>query len=147
MGIPDGNAYWARDTEIKHNDERHVRYIIDDPPRFGLTREQVNEAYARHKEPIGWEGKAREELIKRACATGWIRIRHYPHDADRYLSVQGVRLQERRAEVHWILRSIVESGGIGDARMVPLRLLDFEADRLYVWESVQDYLDGAPPQE
>jgi hypothetical protein len=39
---------------------------------------EVRDAYIRHEEPPGFEGKARAELMRRVLSQGWIRIRHRP---------------------------------------------------------------------
>ena len=59
--------------------KRHIDFIIQNPEQFGLTREEVEERYARHQEAMGREGTAREELILTSIKNGWIRIRRYAH--------------------------------------------------------------------
>ncbi|MDD5092731.1 MAG: hypothetical protein PHQ23_17670 [Candidatus Wallbacteria bacterium] len=71
-------AFWiSPDGEILSVRISHVDEIIRMPERFGLTREEAIAAYTRHGEPLGLEGSARDELIKRVCERGWIRIRIY----------------------------------------------------------------------
>lgn len=75
---PDAEAYWITPYgKIMEVDARHINAIIRNPELFGLTREEIVEIYKRHKEPMGWEGKAREEIILELVKRGWIRIRHY----------------------------------------------------------------------
>jgi hypothetical protein len=40
--------------------------LINHPTIFGLTPEEIAAAYARHDEPLGFEGKTREELLRDA---------------------------------------------------------------------------------
>ena len=59
----------------------HIRAIIDNPCTFGLSQTAVTEAYRKHAEPLGLEGKARRELITQALQAGFIRLRHYPENS------------------------------------------------------------------
>ena len=63
------------DGEVIGVPNRHVLLICAEPETFGLTRESVEDAYARHKEKIGWEGHARNEIILGLLKRGWVRIR------------------------------------------------------------------------
>lgn len=61
---------------------RHIHDILDNPEQFGLTKEFIDDVYARHGEEKyqnGWpvEGDAREELILLVLQRGWIRFRRY----------------------------------------------------------------------
>lgn len=55
----------------------HVRYMIDNPELFGMTKLDIAAAYAKHREPLSWEGKARRELVLDAMRKGWVRVRYY----------------------------------------------------------------------
>ena len=55
----------------------HVASVIGDPARFGLTGEEVREAYRRCAEPLGLEGRARAAILARLFAAGWVRVRHF----------------------------------------------------------------------
>jgi hypothetical protein len=55
----------------------HVRDIIDNPSKFGMTDDLIQKTYDKYNEPLGQEGKAREELISMALTRGWIRVRKY----------------------------------------------------------------------
>ena len=54
---------------------RHIVAIAKDPKLFGLTVENIKEVYARHKEDVGWEGYARNEIILDLLKKEWVRLR------------------------------------------------------------------------
>jgi len=60
------------DTEINH-----IATIIQNPKKFGITKDYIETVYDKYNEKMNTEGKAREEIIKRLVKSGWIRIRRY----------------------------------------------------------------------
>ncbi len=66
------------DGEIIHVKTCHIETVISQPERFGLSLEQILKEYKETGEPLGLEGKARENILLRLIEQGWIRIRHYP---------------------------------------------------------------------
>ena len=67
---PTGELIWV--------EERHIRTVIRDPERFGLTGDEIAAVYKRHGERLGLEGNARKEILTSLIRKGWIRIRRYP---------------------------------------------------------------------
>jgi hypothetical protein len=80
-------GYWVRGNKILDMGQSHIRYVIDNSEAFGLTKDYVEDVYAKYNESLGVEGKAREELIKRVSSNGWVRVRHYVGKRD-YWSIQ-----------------------------------------------------------
>lgn len=72
-------AYWLNPygqiLELPVKD--HISAIISQPEKFGLTKEYVTGLYAKFGEPVGVEGKAREQIIREVVSAGFIRIRLY----------------------------------------------------------------------
>lgn len=75
--------------------QNHIITVIEDPEKFGMTREEIEDAYKRHKEHIGQEGNAREEIIISLVDKGWIRVRSYRRGGDITWSVNINRLTKR----------------------------------------------------
>ncbi len=73
-------SYWILpDGEILDLEgNKHIAKVISKPELFRITRQEIEDAYSRHSEKIGLEGKAREEIIKRLVENDYIRIRQYP---------------------------------------------------------------------
>ena len=71
-------AFWIRGKKIIETSlSKHILYIIENPKVFGLTEKEIDDIYIKYKERKETEGKAREEIIKKASKSGWIRVRHY----------------------------------------------------------------------
>ncbi|HPS30826.1 MAG TPA: hypothetical protein PLZ43_11260 [bacterium] len=69
-------AYWIspEGTVITVN-TKHINEVISHPEVFGLTIEAIRAVYEKYDEPMGLEGKAREEIMTGLILKGWIRIR------------------------------------------------------------------------
>ena len=81
-----GKAFWiSPEGRVMDVGVNHIAAVIRDPKTFNVTKNRIEKAYAKHKEPIGSEGNAREEIITAILKKGWIRIREYPN---RYWSIQ-----------------------------------------------------------
>lgn len=75
-----GNAFWinpyGKILDIGHG--KHITSMTQAPEKFGLSLDDIKSAHAKHGEPMGIEGKAREELIQDAMRRGFMHIRLYP---------------------------------------------------------------------
>ena len=87
--------------------QSHVVDIINQPEAFGTTRGRIEAAYRRHGEPIGQEARAREELIRNAVATGWIRFRRYPREGPRWSVTAAVLDDNTRKRLSGLCRRLV----------------------------------------
>lgn len=74
-----GMAYWIspRGEILDIAGSTHISHICDHPEKFGLTREYVDDLYAKYGETQPSEGQAREEIMKLLFRKGWIRTRLY----------------------------------------------------------------------
>lgn len=71
-------AYWITPKgETVVVSRSHIQTIIDNPTKFGLTKDKIESAYAKYKEPVGQEGKAREEIMVDLIKKGYLRVRRY----------------------------------------------------------------------
>jgi len=71
-------AYWISPYgEVVEVGTNHIQLIISNPKKFGYTEDKIKEIYDKYNEPLGIEGKAREEIIKDVVNKGWIRVRRY----------------------------------------------------------------------
>ncbi len=55
---------------------KHIDIICDQPELFGLKIEDVKAVFKKYKEPIRWEGHAREKIMKALFVKGWTRVRY-----------------------------------------------------------------------
>jgi hypothetical protein len=75
-------AYWiAPEGTIYTVPLSHINFMAEHTELFGITREEYLERYRLHNEKLGWEGKARRELMAEAIKRGWIRLRFVPKSA------------------------------------------------------------------
>jgi hypothetical protein len=58
---------------------KHINMIINNPEKFGLTKQFIEDTYKKYNEKSGIEGKARNEILMLLIKQGWIRIRLYPN--------------------------------------------------------------------
>ena len=95
----------------------HIAMIIENPERFGLSFAEIEAAYKACGEKLGLEGQARREIICGLILQGWIRIRHYPKDAERgwRFNVRSLT-PEARAVVSNFARSLTSQTGINRIR-------------------------------
>ena len=72
-------AYWispyGRIFPVPHS---HIEFIIGNPRRFDLSRQDIESVYFKYGEPMRSEGDARNEIIADVIQQGWIRIRFVP---------------------------------------------------------------------
>jgi hypothetical protein len=94
-----GKGFWVKGEQIIDvGGSNHITVIWRTPDGFGLSAGMIKAIYAKHREKMGAEGSAREEVIKLAADNGWMRIRQYltPHD---YWAVQFDSWNKRKKEV------------------------------------------------
>lgn len=74
-------AYWISPTgsiiPVEGTADRHIHVVIQNPEKFGYTLDEIKTLHKKYKEPLGSEGKAREEIMVDLIKQGWIRIRYY----------------------------------------------------------------------
>jgi hypothetical protein len=99
-------------AEVFQVDQSHINTVILNPEKFGITTQEIESAYAKHKEPIGVEGSAREEILCNLVMQGWIRLRRYIKPQEQW-SITVNELNERtRAFLHdWATKML--SGEMG----------------------------------
>lgn len=73
-------AFWiSPEDEIIGVGTSHISKIIDNPERFDLTLDYIRAIYKNYNEPLGFEGKARDIIVRKIISRGWIRLRRYPN--------------------------------------------------------------------
>ena len=91
-------AYWisprGRILPVTGQVVTHIRAVIKTPSQFGLSREAILKAYRNHQEPLGLEGKARQEIMAGLLKKGWIRIRYVPRG--QYFTIQAWTIEKPR---------------------------------------------------
>lgn len=111
-------------------ESNHARDIIDNPSKFGVTYEFIQELYAKHNEDFRQEGNAREEMIKLILQRGWVRIRNYRN----YWSVTVHKLTPKVKDNirNWVA-TFVDEKVMGE--YADLKILEVLNDRLQTLEA------------
>jgi hypothetical protein len=72
-------AYWISPKGNIHEvNRKHINFISENKEMFGLTEEEYYKCFDKYDEPYGFEGYAREELMRKQFSNGWIRCRYRP---------------------------------------------------------------------
>jgi hypothetical protein len=100
MSVPEADAYWiSPGGKLLPVIGYHISEVVNSPESFGFTEKQVKEIFKKHNEPMGFEGKARQEIMKNLIMVGWIRVRYYMKN-DTY-SVELNSLTKRIKDYLW----------------------------------------------
>jgi len=67
---PDGKVI---DCGVK----KHIDFVVENPEKFNITKEEIKKLYEKYNEKIGTEGKARQDIILNVIKNGFIRVRKY----------------------------------------------------------------------
>jgi hypothetical protein len=140
-------AYWLRETENADGfgmrvipvQERHIVEVCRTPGVFGFPRQEVLEAYARHRETLNFEGKARRELMVKAVLRGWIRVRFKREPRRERWLIQADRHAERRRVIDRFLAAMRSQEYLGTheevefADVAPARLTTGDRDLVLTW--------------
>lgn len=103
----------------------HITDIINNPTKFGITKEYIEGVYAKYGEPLHMENNAREEVIRHVLQRGWIRVRNYSN----YWSVTLESLSGKSKNIvrDWVY-TFVKAKVMG--RFEEIRLLQISNDNL-----------------
>jgi len=95
-------GYWYNTAtgDIKDvSTSKHIQAVIDKPEDFNLDKKIIEDTYALHDESLGYEGDAREILIKRIVGSSdWARIREY-QTRQRYWITVNYQKDEQKEKV------------------------------------------------
>ena len=81
----------------------HIDFVFTNPEKFGMTEEEIRETYKKHKEVLGTEGKAREEILLNVLNAGWIRGR-YNRDGW-HIQLKRLNGKAKNNIIDWLLTS------------------------------------------
>jgi hypothetical protein len=69
-------GYWIKDSDHYEVLTTHIDFVIKHTELFHVSLEEIKGIFKKHKEHLGFEGKAREEIFTELFRKGWIRVRH-----------------------------------------------------------------------
>lgn len=122
-------AYWLSETTWLVVETNHIDVIRRNPGRFGLNEESLRETFRRYGEDTGVNGRAREELIRRATENGWVRVRE-DVDPHHHLEIQCFDFARREGTIaRFLHRLITEHPPAAD---LALHVIDFSREPRWV---------------
>ena len=125
-------GFWLKETTVYHTlivdigFHSHIRYLIRNHSAFQISKATIEKNYAKYNERMGFEGRAREELMITALTNGWIRVRHHLSPYDHWI-IQCDGLRERKVITDSFLNWALESHIISDYQTV--LILDLSGKR------------------
>jgi hypothetical protein len=105
-------GYWVDPygTVIPLTADRHIIEIIENPEKFGLTTKEIEAVYKKHKEPIGTEGNAREEIMAELIKQGWGRVRYISRN-DAFIYQIFVLNKRQKENIYDWAKLVIKNGG------------------------------------
>lgn len=89
------SAYWlSKKALIYPVTTSHIRFVIDNANLFDMSKDDIKAMYSTHKEKIGFEGKARNEIMSELISKGWIRARYKESNNENYWTLELFQLTE-----------------------------------------------------
>ena len=90
-----GKGYWVKGTRrIEVAASTHLQAVLNEPDDFGVTHQFITACYQLSGEPFGMEGRAREEILRRAMKNGWLRVREHIDAGDQYWTIEGCLIRQ-----------------------------------------------------
>ena len=100
-------AYWISPENIIFEvNKKHIDLIINNPSDFGVTRNYIETKYKDYNEKLGFEGKARSDIMLELMKRGWIRVRYYGKNDIWKFQVYQFDLNEKKLITHFIIDGI-----------------------------------------
>lgn len=113
------NAYWIfPDGEIFPVLKKHIVSVIEDPEKFGLEIEYIRDMYNAFNEPIGFEGKARREIMFVLILSKYIRCRY--NYSNRVWTIESCPHQDHRIchFFNFLLKKYCEENDINSIKTI-----------------------------
>lgn len=101
------HAFWVSGETWVDAQGDHLKPILNEPEKFGLSQKRLTEVYEQHGESLGAEGRARDQLIREAAEKGWVRVRRYREPANRIV-IQGYNIDSKFSSIRAFLQQLFE---------------------------------------
>lgn len=130
-------AFWISPSgEIYAPSQYHITDVVTHPEKFGVTRAWVDSIFAKHGEPVGSEGDAREEIIGELLKKGWTRLRKYRN----YWSVTVWRLTPKLKSIiqQWATAILKGVNGMRETdKFIDVKIVEIQG-KAHVGNSLSD---------
>jgi len=134
-------GYWVSPKgDIITVPHRHINTVVDHPEKFNLTKEEVKKVFEKHKEPLGFEGFAREEIMTNLIKDDWIRIRYIPRSDSFTVQVDKMTVTKKNQLYSFAHEALKGIGGAKYSPNTELKILDLgmrDLDKLSLSEAIE----------
>jgi len=102
MCLEDSEAYWISPAgQILPVRQTHVKEVLDKPEVFEYSKDELIALYKKFNEPIGFEGKARHQIMETIIGRGWIRLRFNPRNSFWIIELSQMGKKEKEYLYTW----------------------------------------------
>lgn len=100
------DGYWVspKGEVLELGNKTHIQVVIENPTKFGETKNRIVKDYEYYNEKMNQEGKAREDIMIRVLKRGWARIRERANQ----WTVQVYKLNQKMRDVLWMWAKTIE---------------------------------------
>lgn len=123
--MPNLTAYWVAPNgkSIDVGTNTHIKYVIDNPKTFKITKKYINDKYEKHGERVGIEGEARSEIMMDLMKKGWLRIRYLSKNDLWTIQTYNFSSREKNNVWDWIREALKKNwaGVYADIRIIIIK--------------------------
>lgn len=102
----------------------HIKSILDNPSIYGFkNKEELLKLHKKYGEKIGFEGKAREEILLKLIEKGWVRCRYFDRDAEWHVQASRINKSVVRKVMDWASQLIIKGEGLSSHKNTPINLM------------------------
>lgn len=125
-----GGYYIAPSGEVIEVEKSHIAEVLENPEKFLLTKKELQDTYKKYNEPIGLEGKAREEIMSNLIRQGWVRVRFTPKKDAFVMQVNRMDNKKKEQIASFAKHAIEGIHGKKFHKNVDVNILDLNANLL-----------------
>jgi len=119
-------AYWiSPDNYVIPIQATHIDLINTNPEKFGLSKDYIVKLHKKHKEHIGSEGHARNEIMTDLVKKGWLRLRFHAREMVWVAQIESLDRQTADRIQSWAARMIKETP---QQKNATIQVVDLNAD-------------------
>lgn len=97
------SAYWITpENKIIPVPITHINCIINNPDLFDVELPHIKQLYGKYDEPLGFEGRARREIMTEIINRGFIRVRLKPREWEWYMECRELNDKTTASVEQWI---------------------------------------------
>lgn len=130
MPLPGGQkAFWIEPSGkvVDIGDTNHINFLTVNNTAFKISDKEIEDIHRKYHEPIGVEGKARDEIIINSLKKGFITLRYMGRESKwvaRVYDLKNRRVQDKLFV--WAQAIVKKNRAAGDD---PVAVIDFRSNQ------------------